>query len=166
VWSDDNLSNDYFFTKLDADARFTIERDLRYGKVCCFKGFDSSSFAFNTAAAPELFDRQFALMRRLVMETTIDLYAYATFTGLDDNGMAGKISAFLDRLQEIDPNLPLRTVPLEVAVFSPVRGRLDDHRERSLGVQQAAIATWNTELEQRFSADLRSRPICDAALRV
>ncbi|MCW3101515.1 MAG: hypothetical protein JWL77_7133, partial [Chthonomonadaceae bacterium] len=80
LWSDDNLSNDYFWTKLSADQRAQLDQARNYGKVCCFKGFDSTSFAFNTAARPELFDRQFELMRRLVYETNIDLYAYVTFT--------------------------------------------------------------------------------------
>ena len=31
---------------------------------------------------------------------------------------------FVDRLQRIDPNLPLRTIPLEVQAFSPVLPRL------------------------------------------
>jgi hypothetical protein len=54
VWSDDNLSNDYFWRYLTAAERELTATHPRYGRVCCFKGFDAESFAFNTRAAPEL----------------------------------------------------------------------------------------------------------------
>jgi uncharacterized Fe-S cluster-containing radical SAM superfamily protein len=165
VWSDDNLSNDYYFTKLTPDERAHIEGDARYGKVCCFKGFDDSSFAFNTSAAPELFDRQFQLMRRLIEETPLDLYCYATFTTPDATDVPARMTRFVDRLQEIDRCLPLRTVPLEVSVFTPVKARMDDARERALGAQQDAISSWSAELVSRFSPDERSLSICDVGLR-
>ncbi|MEJ7639255.1 MAG: hypothetical protein WKF75_15090 [Singulisphaera sp.] len=66
LWSDDNLSNDYFWRHL-SDAECELVSSFRgYGRVGCFKGFDPESFAFNTSAAPELFDRQFELMGRLI----------------------------------------------------------------------------------------------------
>jgi uncharacterized Fe-S cluster-containing radical SAM superfamily protein len=165
VWSDDNLSNDYYFTKLTREERAQIEGDARYGKVCCFKGFDESSFAFNTNAAPELFNRQFTLMRRLLDETPLDLYCYATFTTPDASRVPERMARFIDSLQAIDPRLPLRTIPLEVAVFNPVRDRLDESRRRALVVQQDAIASWSDELERRFSTAERSVAICDVGLR-
>ena len=79
VWSDDNLSNDYFWRFLSNKERELIVTYKNYGRVCCFKGFDRESFSFNTAAEPELFDRQFELMKRLI-STGVDLYAYATIT--------------------------------------------------------------------------------------
>ena len=79
VWSDDNLSNDYFFRYLDEETQHRVAEHPGYGRVCCFKGFDEASFSFNTKAAPELFDRQFELFSRL-RATGMDLYAYATFT--------------------------------------------------------------------------------------
>lgn len=165
VWSDDNLSNDYYFAKLTERERSLIENDARYGKVCCFKGFDARSFAFNTGAAPELFDRQFALMNRLVEQTPLDLYCYATFTSPDGALVPKRMEHFVDRLQEIDELLPLRTVPLEVSIFTPVVARLDEENKRSLVVQREAIAAWCAELERRFSPAERALPICDVALR-
>ena len=165
VWSDDNLSNDYFFSKLVPDERAVIEGDVRYGKVCCFKGFDETSFAFNTQAAPELFFRQFELMRRLLAETSLDLYAYVTFTSPAYEAIAAKMRAFVDRLQEIDANLPLRTVPLEISVFSPVAPRMTDPHERALAVQQEAVTAWNEELVRRYSDAERAAAITDVTLR-
>ena len=165
VWSDDNLSNDYFFTQLTDTERTTLETDNHYGKVCCFKGFDADSFAFNTKAAAELFTRQIALMSRLVNETSLDLYAYATFTSPNASAVSAKMRRFLDRLQEVDSRLPLRTVPLEISVFAPVAARMDVSHHRALAIQQEAIAAWNEEIASRFSAEERQVAICDVELR-
>lgn len=166
LWSDDNLSNDYFWRYLSEDEQAAVSEYRRYGKVCCFKGFDAESFAFNTSAQPELFDRQFALMDRLVRDTDIDLYAYATFSSANDVGVEDAVATFVDRLQEVDAALPLRTVPLEIAAFSPVhtRGITDEHR-RAMEVQQRAIAAWNSQIESRFAQADRAQAICDVRLR-
>jgi hypothetical protein len=74
LWSDDNLSNDYFFRYLSEDTQHSVADHPGYGRVCCFKGFDAASFSFNTKAAPDLFDRQFELFSRL-LAIGIDLYA-------------------------------------------------------------------------------------------
>lgn len=165
LWSDDNLSHDYFWRHLSAEERRRIDGYEMYGKVCCFKGFDRHSFAFNTAAAPELFDRQLELMGRLLAETTIDLYAYATFTTDQPDGIDSKMADFVDRLQELDPALPLRTVPLEIATFTPVGPRMTADRERALELQIEAVAAWNSELAARFGEADRTRSICDVSLR-
>lgn len=166
LWSDDNLSTDYYFSRLSADDRATIESHRRYGKVCCFKGFDEASFALNTGAREVDFDRQFALMRRLVDETPLDLYAYATFTGPGEADVAAAMTRFVDRLQDVAVSLPLRTIPLEVGVFTPVTGRRPAELiERALAVQDEAITAWNTELERRFSPTQHDQSICDVDLR-
>ena len=165
LWSDDNLSNDYFFSKLNADSRRRIDGYANYGKVCCFKGFDADSFAFNTRALPSLFDRQFDLMGRLIRETEIDLYCYTTFTAPRAEGIAEAMSIFVDRLQALDENLPLRTVPLQVSVFSPVQTRLETEHHRALIYQEEAAAAWEAELVGRYSDAARAQPIVDVALR-
>jgi organic radical activating enzyme len=165
LWSDDNLSNDYSWRYLSAEERSRVEGYEMYGKVCCFKGFDRHSFACNTAAAPELLDRQLELMGRLLRETTIDLYAYATFTTDEPDGIDSRMADFVDRLQELDPVLPLRTVPLEIAAFTPVGPRMTVDRERALELQIEAVAAWNSELTARFNEADLTRSICDVSLR-
>jgi uncharacterized Fe-S cluster-containing radical SAM superfamily protein len=165
LWSDDNLSNDYLWRHLSTDERELLSTYPNYGKVCCLKGFDAESFAFNTLAAPELFERQLELLERLVAETAIDLYGYATFTAANEAGIAIGMPRLLDRLQAIDPLLPLRVIPLEVGAFTPARGRMRGGHERALVVQQAAVAAWDTELSTRFSVAERALPICDVRIR-
>ena len=50
LWSDDNLSNDYFWRFLSPADQELVATWPMYGRVCCFKGYDPTSFAFNTAA--------------------------------------------------------------------------------------------------------------------
>ena len=164
LWSDDNLSNDYFWRYLTAQDHERVARYRMYGRVCCFKGFDANSFAFNTRADTSLFDQQFALMNRL-LDLGIDLYAYATFTAPSPAGIPDAMARFVDRLQALDPNLPLRTVPLEIRVFTPVEKRMDSIKAGAIAHQQAAIEAWNYELERRFASSERERNVVDVSLR-
>lgn len=163
LWSDDNLSNDYFWRFLTEAQIETIATYNNYGRVCCFKGFNSASFAFNTKADHDLFDQQFTLMKRLVT-VGIDVYAYATFTTPDPHQIQGDMRRFVDRLQAVHENLPLRTVPLEVQVFTPVQGRMNAERSASLQYQQIAIEAWQCEIASRFPSESRALNIADVPL--
>lgn len=156
LWSDDNLSNDFAFRYLSDEDWNTMASHAGYGRVGCFKGFDEASFSFNTAARPEDFAKQFDIFRRL-NDTGIDLYAYVTLTcpRPDRPDTAGAVRSMLDRLSNIDEVLPLRTVPLEVKVFTPTQRRVKAQHLSALGYQQELIAAWNSEMQSRFTtADL------------
>lgn len=158
LWSDDNLSNDYVW-RLLSDAHLERLATFRnYGRVGCFKGFDEASFAFNTRAEAPLFHQQFDLMGRLIA-LGLDMYGYATFTSPDATSVADAMPRFVDRLQEVHEYLPLRTIPLEIKVFSPVAARLRGEHEKALQSQQLAIDAWNREIEARFSSTDRDMPI-------
>lgn len=160
LWSDDNLSNDYFWREL-TPAEIDLVRGYRnYGRVCCFKGYDSESFAFNTGAAPALFDRQFELFRRL-LQLGIDLYAYVTFTTPSTIGITDRMARFVDRLQEISTLLPLRTVPLEIQMFTPLltENRVGPINKHAMVNQRDVVAAWSAELDARFPSTLRETPI-------
>lgn len=162
LWSDDNLSNDYFWRYLSEEDLKTIRNYPKYGRVGCFKGFDTRSFAFNTGASPDEFDRQFELFGRLLAEG-IDLYAYVTFTTPFADGIADHMRRFCDQLQKIHPNLPLRTVPLKIEPFGPVRPRMKDAHRASLTIQEDAHRAWTEELSSRFRSEDRNRSICEVS---
>jgi uncharacterized Fe-S cluster-containing radical SAM superfamily protein len=163
LWSDDNLSNDYFWRFLSDNDIELISSYSNYSRVCCFKGFNTGSFVFNTGAEATLFDQQFQLLKRL-MSLGIDIYAYATFTTQIDTEIATDMAHFVDRLQEIDSYLPLRTIPLEIKVFTPVEGRLNDSKKEALKNQYIALKAWKAELENRFSISELSSSIVDISL--
>jgi uncharacterized Fe-S cluster-containing radical SAM superfamily protein len=160
LWSDDNLSNDYFWRYLSNDERGAIRAYPKYGRVACFKGIDRASFAFNTAAEPSLFDNQFEFFRRFV-EMGLDMYAYTTFTTPDIGAARSSLVDFVDRLQRIHPVLPLRTVPLEVTMFTPMHTRMNASCETAMANQYTVASYWEDELSRRFSLAERAKHICD-----
>ena len=163
LWSDDNLSTNYLLEHLTARELDTVRQYPTYGRVGCFKGFDEESFVFNTGAALADFGRQFAVMRTLI-DLGIDVYAYVTLTAVTAQGIPGRVARFVDRLQEVDANLPLRTVPLEIQMFSPLAPRMNAARRLALEVQHIAVAAWQGEIARRYSAGLRERPIAEIPL--
>ena len=163
LWSDDNLSTDFFWRYLSREQQGRIAQFEAYGRVCCFKGFDEDSFAFNTAASGSLFERQFDLMRKY-LTTGIDVYAYATITSPHRNGLRARIERFVDRLQQVQINLPLRTIPLEVQIYGPVKSRMNGERREALQIQYEAVEIWKDVLQQRFSSELRTLPVTEISL--
>ena len=163
LWTDDNLSTTYLFEKVSTDELDLLHEYRNYGRVCCVKGFDHSSFTFNTRAAPLGYDQQFEILRK-VIGLGIDVYGYVTLTGAQENGIRQGVHDLVDRLQAVEHNFPLRVVPLQIQMFAPVEQRVERSRERSLAVQEEAIAAWNAEITSRFEIGLRTRPICDVPL--
>jgi uncharacterized Fe-S cluster-containing radical SAM superfamily protein len=161
LWSDDNLSNDYLFQYLTEDELGQLAMARGYGRACCLKGFDQTSFEFNTAAPAEYFDRQLGLLRRIIA-TGIDVYCYATFTTpILPTRPTDAMRRFVDVLQDIDEHLPLRLVPLEVSLFSPVYPRLRAVHKDSIQLQQYMVDAWQSVLAERFSNSQRGMAITD-----
>ncbi|PRY40500.1 hypothetical protein CLV43_106236 [Umezawaea tangerina] len=150
LWSDDNLSNDYLFRYLGDGDLDLLSSYRGYGRVACFKGFDDSSFAFNTAASPELFKRQFDLFRSL-LTVRPDTCAYVTLTApkIPAEGALVAMRRFADSLQGLDHDLLGRTVPLRIEVFTPVAARMRADHHAALQVQEAMVEAWLTVLEER-----------------
>lgn len=163
LWSDDNLSTDYFWRYLSKEDQERVINFKNYGRVGCFKGFDEESFAYNTATYGELFEKQFELMKRY-LATGIDMYAYVTLTSPNSTSIGDKVRRFVDRLQSIHPNLPLRTIPLEIQVFSPVVPRLNSSHAPAMVNQRVAIEVWKEELAARFPTKLLELSIVNVSL--
>jgi hypothetical protein len=75
------------------------------------------------------------------------------------------MARFVDKLQQVDRNLPLRTIPLEIRPFTPVLPRMDADKQRAIELQQQAIARWRAELDTRFTTEELGLAICDVPLR-
>ena len=163
LWSDDNLSTDHFWRSLSPSEIALVCSAQNYGRVCCFKGFDERSFSFNTLADGSLFSQQFDLFRRFV-DLGIDVYAYVTLTSPTAERIGEQMRSFVDKLQDVHENLPLRTVPLEIQLFGPVIPRAGDEHREALKVQEVVIEAWNREIEDRYSLDKRTLPITEISL--
>lgn len=164
LWTDDNLSTDYLFSSLSKSDLDTLTSYRNYGRVCCFKGYDNDSFVFNTHAREDGFDKQFEIMRR-TLDLGLDTYGYVTLTSWTDVHLASRMSIFFDRLQGLDPHLPLRIVPLKIQQFGPVKSRMTEDRVRSFAIQEQAIEAWNYEINKRFDGELRGKQISSVPLQ-
>lgn len=160
VWADDNLTVDFYSKNLSARELDEIADFPWFGSVGCFKGFDPESFSFNTGGRPEEYFAQFEIFRSL-LKLRWDLYGYVTFTSPDSNSISSRIVDFVDRLQSIDENLPLRTVPLEIRPYTPTRTRMREKHKLAISVQYQALECWMEQLDRRFSPKLREKKICD-----
>jgi len=163
LWSDDNLSADYYRRCLTQSQRAYLARYTSYSRVGCFKGYDEKSFSFNTSTSPELFTAQFAVFSGLLNEG-LDLYAYVTFTAPPHKGLTASIARFVDRLQTIHPHLPLRTVPLKIEPFTPNMRNLTDEKQEALFFQHEVHHAWTDELACRFALSEREKAICDVPM--
>lgn len=165
LWSDDNLSTRYWWKYLTDEEQKYMVSFPNYARVACFKGYDDTSFSFNTSAAPELFNEQFFIYRNL-LEAGFDMYAYVTFTSAPNNNLLSSMSNFVDRLQEIHPNLPLRTIPLKIEIYSPTQRRLAEKHRLALEFQYEVHQAWCEEIIKRYEERERSIPICDIEMRL
>ncbi len=163
LWSDDNLSNDYLWKYVPQKYLDLMAGYKMYGRVSCFKGIDEESFALNTGAEPKLFKNQLLLFQRL-LDLGLDLYAYVTMTAKLETDFQSVIPKFLDNLQRIDENIPLRVVPLKVFEFTPVKPRMKDVHFSLINGQNFAFKVWDAELKKRFPKKSLSKPITDIPL--
>lgn len=163
VWIDDNLSGRFvrqFLSKIDIKYMAEFPNHSRVG---CFKGFDEGSFVFNTKAPSTGFSRQFEVMDDLISDG-FDMYAYATFTSPETQDLDTAMNDFVNRLQKIHPNLPLRTIPLEIRPYSATRSRDVKDLQSTLDRQDLAAQAWERELMSRFTEAELTTPYEDVVL--
>jgi len=129
-----------------------------YARVACFKGYDETSFSFNAGVSPTLFEQQFQIYEDLLREG-FDMYAYVTLTSPPHKDLGNYMRKFIDRLQYIHPNLPLRTVPLKIESYAPTRSRARKDHEIALKFQYDVHTAWLEELDKRFSGSQLDLPI-------
>jgi uncharacterized Fe-S cluster-containing radical SAM superfamily protein len=148
LWSDDNLSSDLL---MSAELRPLLERMERYagyGRVCCLKGFDASSFTFSTGVPGDEFGSQLRRLRSY-LTTSIDLYGYITLVCPPGRDHRGKIRRLMDELQTMQEQFIGRVVPLRIEKFSTMTTRLDHTRSDALRHQDEVVESWLEELSSR-----------------
>jgi len=163
LWSDDNLSNDFFWKYLSDKQIDLISSYKMYSRVCCFKGIDSDSFSLNTKADKQLFFNQFDLCKRL-LKLNLDLYFYITLTATTNTRFEIVVPQFFDYVQAIDELLPLRIIPLRVIEFTPVILRMNKGFNDMLMGQYQCLEVWQNEMTKRFSSKQLKQPITEVQL--
>jgi uncharacterized Fe-S cluster-containing radical SAM superfamily protein len=164
VRSEDNLSNYWLWEYLTTSELSYLASHPKYVRIGCLKGFDESSFSFNTGDSREMYSLQFDVVQRL-LKSGFDLYLHATFTSNHRPDMKQTMNAFLDRLQAIHGDLPLRVMPLKVrdtpAMF---RRKVAPLSPLTNEVQLEAFSHWQNGLQERFTAEQLRIPIGEVRL--
>jgi organic radical activating enzyme len=163
LWSDDALTTDFAFKYLHhSDIRY-MSKYKNYGKVCCFKGFDSSSFCFNTSLPSEYYDIQFTNFEKYV-NMGFDIYGYVTFTTDSLKDLEKRMDSFISRLRNIHNLLPLRIVPLKIILFDTVKIIYADKYQKCLDNQKIVFHEWLKQLNKYYSKEQLNANICDISL--
>lgn len=152
IWTDCNLATGNFYWKyLTPEQREKIRNFKNLGVCVCHKGFDRQTFHENTGAAPEFFDEQFRLHRRLIDEG-LDIYSYLYPVTSSARNLRKRITAFMDKLrEEIGEYAPLRMATPPIKIYSPTKKYLTPGRERAIENQWLAMKIWGEELQKRYT---------------
>jgi uncharacterized Fe-S cluster-containing radical SAM superfamily protein len=148
LWSDDNLSFDLLMSAELRPLLHRIEQYAGYGRVCCLKGFDASSFAFSTGAPTHEFGCHLRTLKSY-LTTSMDVYGYITLACPPGTDHRSKIRQFMDELQTMREGFIGRLVPLRIEKFSTMTGRLNCERNGALRYQDELVETWIEELSSR-----------------
>jgi uncharacterized Fe-S cluster-containing radical SAM superfamily protein len=105
LWIDTNLSNLNYLKKFKKELKEVLQK-RNVGVVGCFKGVNKSDFSILTGAAEKFYETQFEAAKLLVGWGT-DVYFYLPAL-VYENNVKIKVENFVERLQKIHKNLPLR----------------------------------------------------------
>lgn len=154
VWVDCNLvTGDFYWKYLTAEQRGKVRNFKNLGVCVCHKGFDRQTFHENTGAAPEFFDQQFKMHRRLINEG-LDVYSYLYPVTSSTYNLRKRIASFIDKLrEEVDESAPLRMATPPIKIYGPTEKRLTPAREKAIENQWKTMKIWKEELQKRFTAE-------------
>ena len=164
LWSDDNLSTDFFWRFLTDKQIEFYSTYKNYSKVCCFKGIDENSYLLNTNSKHTSLSSQFQLFNAY-LTLGIDLYGYITLTSPSNTDFHITISKLFDKFQSIHENLPLRIIPLKIELYNPVKVRFKHIYQDLLYGQELAMEQWLKQISNRFSSTMTNTPITEINIR-
>jgi len=125
LWIDTNLSTTKYLEKLESDLK-DIMKKRNVGVVGCFKGVSKEDFALLTGVKQEFYEKQFETAK-LFLNWKTDFYVYLPAL-VYENNIEQKTMAFINRLQELNNNLPLRT---EILIIKKYPGAVRNMKLRA-----------------------------------
>lgn len=159
LWSDDVLTTDYLIN-FDKEKIDYMVKYNNYAKICCLKGFDEESFAFNTLLDSGVFKEQLHRLKKYI-EMGFDVYCYIILTCNSLEKAKVKVKKLIKQLQDISYNLPLRVIPIKIETFSAVIPRLNDEREKAILNQYEVLNIWNKEIKKIYNEDEINKNIAE-----
>lgn len=166
LWIDSNLSTAKYLERLENDLK-NILNQKNIGVVGCFKGVCKEDFSLLTGVEPEHYKEQFETAKWF-LEQRADFYIYLPAL-VYKNNIEEKLKKFIERLRELNKNLPLRTEVLEIIDYPGAK--LNFERAKKLGRplpatdQRMVFDLWyNTLLPQFYSQKDLTQYCCETRL--
>ena len=128
LWIDSNLSTTKYLENLKKDLKnIFIQKNV--GVVGCFKGSCEKDFSILTGAEPKFYQSQFETAEWFLGQGT-DFYVYLPALVYEDN-IEEKLKNFIERLRNLNKNLPLRVEILEILDYPGAK--LNFERAKKIG---------------------------------
>jgi len=166
VWIDTNLSMTKYLENIEGDLR-SIMKKRNVGAVGCFKGFCKEDFSILTGAEPKFYEKQFEAAK-LFLNWKTDFYVYLPALTYNDD-VEKKAKEFVQRLQELNKNLPLRVEMLIIkdypgAVIN-IREKTNQGRPMPTIDQKLVFELWyNKLLPKLYSKEMLNKFCCEIPL--
>ncbi len=166
LWIDTNLSTTKYLEKLESDLKDIMQRK-NVGVVGCFKGVSKEDFSKITGADSQFYENQFETAK-LLLDWKTDFYVYLPAL-IYENNIERKTKSFIERLQELNKNLPLRAEVLIIKEYpGAVRNiqiKAKEGRSMPKIDQRIFFDLWyNKLLQQYYPKELLEKFCCEISL--
>lgn len=166
LWIDTNLSTTKYLERFEGDLR-SILRKRNVGVVGCFKGICKEDFSIITGADPRFYSNQSETAKMLI-ELGADFYLYLPAL-IYENQIEQRIRNFMEGLQQLNKNLPLRTEVLVIKDYPGAKKNMEEKdkhgRPMPKNDQRLFFDVWyNKILPKYYSKDLLEKFCCEVPL--
>jgi len=124
LWIDTNLSTNKYLENIESDLKSIVQK-RNVGVVGCFKGVCKEDFSMLTGAEPKFYEKQFETAKLLLSWKT-DFYVYLPAL-VYANNTERKVGEFIEMLQILNKNLPLR---VEMLIIKDYPGAIINIRQK------------------------------------
>jgi len=166
LWVDTNLSMTNYLEKLESDLKSVMKRK-NVGVVGCFKGVCKEDFYMLTGAEQKFYENQFEAAK-IFLNWKTDFYVYLPALVYADD-TEKKIKGFIERLRELNKNLPLRVEMLIIknypgAVIN-IQEKTKQGRPMPKTDQKIIFDLWyNKLLPKYYSKEMLNKFSCEVTL--
>jgi uncharacterized Fe-S cluster-containing radical SAM superfamily protein len=165
LWIDTNLSTSKYLEKVESDLKDII-RKKNVGVVGCFKGVCKEDFSMLTGTEPKFYENQFDTAK-LFLNWKTDFYVY--LPALVYENPEQRIKEFIERLRDLNKNLPLRVEMLIIKEFPGavinIKQKEKEGRFMPKTDQKIVFDLWyNKLLPKYYSEEMLKKFCCEVPL--
>ncbi|MFH1229245.1 MAG: radical SAM protein [Candidatus Aenigmatarchaeota archaeon] len=165
LWIDTNLSTSTYLERIEGDLRDVFKKNA--GVVGCFKGVSKEDFFMITGSKPQFYENQFETAK-LLLSWKADTYIYLPGLIYGKN-YEKKAESFIQRLRDINKNLPLRLEMLIIKEYPGAVINIEQKKKEGRPLpetdQKAVFNLWYNKLLPRIYSEKMLRKFgCEVPL--